>query len=322
MFHSRALTFFSSLVWFCASAPAYAQSVPAGTIITGAAEAEFDTPSGRQTITSNAAQVQVAEVLSVAVTSIDQGPIAVQSGGAVLSFELTNTGNGNEAFTLTANPAVNGNDFDMTVEIIAADSNGNGVFDPGVDIGFTGPEQTTPLAPGETRLIFVRTSVPPSASSNQSSRLELRAEPATGGGPAGTVYAGQGDGGVDAVATDYAATGAATGAVTTAQNSLQLLKSASVQDPFGGTSAIPGSVITYTIDAELVGTGSISNLEVTDQIPAGTVYLPGSLALDGTALSDATGDDAGDADGSRIAVSIPSLIAGPTRSITFRVEIQ
>ena len=47
---------------------------------------------------------------------------------AVLRYKITNTGNGPEAFTLTANPAVTGNAFNTTVTGLAIDVNGNGVL--------------------------------------------------------------------------------------------------------------------------------------------------------------------------------------------------
>ena len=51
----------------------------------------------------------------------------------MLTFKITNTGNGPEAFDLTADPAVSGNDFDVTIDGLAIDTNNNGVYDPGVD---------------------------------------------------------------------------------------------------------------------------------------------------------------------------------------------
>jgi len=61
---------------------------------------------------------------------------------------------------------------------------------------------------------------------------------------------------------------------------------------------------------------------ITDVIPAGTTYAPGTLALDGSTLSDAADGDAGrasDADG--INVSLGTVAGGTTRNVTFDVVI-
>ena len=62
---------------------------------------------------------------------------------------MTKTGNGPEAFALTPNTAVAGNDFEVLVESIAVDTNGNGVYDPGVDEILTAPQALEPLAADE-----------------------------------------------------------------------------------------------------------------------------------------------------------------------------
>jgi len=95
-----------------------------------------------------------------------------------------------------------------------------------------------------------------------------------------------------------------------------------VRDPFGGTSAVPGSVATFTIEARVSGSGNVGNLVVTDAIPAGTTYVPGTLTLDAGALSDAADADAGTAsDASGISVTLGSVAAGSNRSVTFDVTV-
>ncbi len=61
---------------------------------------------------------------------------------------------------LAASPAVAGNDFDTVVETIAIDSNGNGTYDPGVDVILTSPETTPELAADEAVTVFVIITVP------------------------------------------------------------------------------------------------------------------------------------------------------------------
>ena len=136
-------------------ATAHAAGVAAGTMIENTAQASYTTGSGEETVTSNTVTLKVDELLDVTVTSLNSGPIAAAPGSQVLAFELTNTGNGPEAFTLLANPAVAGNDFDTVIEAIAIDSNDNGTYEEGVDAILTSPSTTTVLAADANLTVLV-----------------------------------------------------------------------------------------------------------------------------------------------------------------------
>ena len=309
-------------VLFTLSAPALADGVDAGTLIENTASATYEDGDGPQTVDSNTVVVRVDELLDVTVTSLDSGPIGGAPGEAVLTFEITNQGNGPEAFELTANPAVAGNDFDTKVTAIAVDTNGNGVYDPGVDEILTGPETTDVLAADETLTVFVIVEVPVGASDGEATEVELTADAVTGTGAPGTVFAGQGVDGGDAVTGSTSATASSNGAIVVGITTVDLDKSVTLIDPFGGTSAVPGSIATFTINATVAGSGSVDDLVVTDAIPNGTTYVAGSLALDGAGLTDASGDDAGEAsDASGISVDLGTVNGGTVRAITFDVTI-
>ena len=255
-------------------------------------------------------------------TSLNSGPVAAVPGEAVLTFEVTNQGNGPEAFELLADPAVAGNDFDTVVESIAVDTNGNGTYDPGVDQVLTGPETTEILDPDQTLTVFVIVTVPDGVTDDQESDVELTANAVTGTGAPGTSFDGQGVGGGDAIVGTTGASASALGELVVGITSVDLAKSATIVDPFGGTSAVPGSVVTFTITANVAGTGSVDGLIVTDAIPDGTTYAAGTLALDGNTLTDAAGDDAGEAsDAAGITVDLGTVAGGTSQSITFEVTI-
>src|SRR5690349_9986811 len=114
------------------STPALAAGIAAGTFIENTASATYTTGSTTETVDSNTVTILVDELLDVTVSSLDASAIPLGSGNSVLSFELTNTGNGPEAFEVTPDPAVSGDDFDPTISLIAWDSNGNNVYDPGI----------------------------------------------------------------------------------------------------------------------------------------------------------------------------------------------
>ena len=54
---------------------------------------------------------------------------------------------------------------------------------------------------------------------------------------------------------------------------------ASVLDPQGGSVLMPGSVMTYQIDVVLTGSGTATNLVITDPLPANTTYLANNITV-------------------------------------------
>ena len=301
--------------------PAHAGGVKAGTLIENTASATYDGGAGPVTIPSNTITVKVDELLDVTVTSRDSGPVSAAPGSAVLTFELTNTGNGPEAYTLTANPAVAGNDFDTTVNGIAVDTNGNGVYDPGVDQMLTGPATTAAIAADASLTVFVLVTIPGGVADGDQSDVSLLAEAVTGTGAPGTAFAGQGAGGGNAIVGSTGANATATGSLSVGITDVDLIKSATVRDPFGGTGIVPGATITYAIRAEVRGRGSVSDLVVTDAAPADTTYVAGSLKLDGATLTDAADADAGRSGTSGISVDLGTVSGGSSRTVTFQVTI-
>ncbi|WP_128892437.1 DUF11 domain-containing protein [Erythrobacter sp. HKB08] len=309
------------LVASLVSTPALAEGVDAGTIISNTATATYTTPDGETTVDSNTVDLSVDELLDVTVTTLDSGPVGTAPGQAVLTFEVTNTGNGPEAFELTAEPVVAGNDFDTTVVAIAVDTNGNGVYDDGIDEILTAPETTSVLDADAAITVFVVVTVPADAADTQESTVQLTAAAATGTGAPGTVFDGQGESGVDAVVGATGASATADSSLVVGITTVSLVKTADVADPFGGTTVVPGSIVTYTITASVDGSGSVDDLVVTDAYPAGTSYTAGTLTLDGTSLTDATGDDAGEADAAGISVDLGTVAGGSSAVVTFQVEI-
>lgn len=308
------------------STSAYAAGTIAGTDIINVAQATYDGPSGGTpvTIDSNIVTIKVDELLDVTVVSSDPGDVATSpaSTGQVTTYQITNTGNGSEGFTLSADTAKPGDEFDTTFEQIVLDTNGNGVYDPGVDTIYSPGTNDPVLAPDESATVFILSTIPASASDGDRAEIELSAVAKTGSGTPGDVFAGQGDGGGDAVVGSTGANGEASGFFLVHTAQITLVKSATIVDPFGGSEAVPGAVIAYQLVATTTGTGNLTNLAITDDVPTDTTYKAGSITLDGAAQSDATGDgDAGSYNGSAIAVALGTVPGGQTRTITFQVII-
>lgn len=303
-----------------ASSPAMAAGVTAGTLIENTASASYNTGNTSKTIESNKVTIKIDEVLDVAVASLDSGAVPI-SASNVLAFSVTNTGNGPEAFTLTADPAVAGNQFDATVTNLAIDTNNNGVYDAGVDTIVANGGESSSIDADSTLKVFVLVSSPSGVSDGQSSQVKLTAAATTGTGAPGTTFPGAGTDGSDAVVGSSGATDNAQGALVASVATVALVKSATVADPFGGSQAVPGATITYEIVATVSGSGSINSLTITDAIPASTTYQPGSLKLGTTALTDAADSDAGSASVAGISVDTGTIAAGTSRTVKFDVKV-
>ena len=270
---------------------------------------------------SNTVTVRVDELLDVAVAGLATTPVATGSATTALPYQITNTGNGPEAFNLTANPTVTGNDFDAVVQGIAVDTNGNGVYDPGIDQILTAGTPTAALAPDTALTVFVLVNLPAGATDADTSQIRLTAEATTGTGPAGTVFATQGVGGGDAVVGTSTGRDDGLDSIIATLATVSLAKTAAIADPFGGTESVPGAIITYSLVATVAGTGTANALRITDVIPTGTTYQPGTLRLQGSALTDAADPDAGTASAAGIDVQLGNLAGGATRTVQFNVRI-
>jgi uncharacterized repeat protein (TIGR01451 family) len=308
----------SALIAFAASA-ANAGGVPAGSLIENTASASYNTGGPTQTLDSNTVTLKVDELLDVAVASKDAGAMTV-SDSAVLSFTVTNTGNGPEAFVLTADPNVAGNDFNTTVDKLAIDSNNNGVYDDGIDAVLANGATSPSLDPDTPLTVFVLVNSP-GAPDGSTSEVNLLAEAETGTGLPGTVFAGAGEGGGAAVVGSTGGDEEARGSLIASAISVSLSKTATISDPFGGSQPVPGARITFQIVASTRGSGSVNDLVVSDAIPASTSYSANSLTLDGGSLTDLDDSDAGSASSSGISVNLGTTTAGSDHTIKFDVIV-
>lgn len=93
---------------------------------------------------------------------------------------------------------------------------------------------------------------------------------------------------------------------TAASADVELNKTVTVIDTLSGTDPHAGATLRYQIEVVISGATNISNLVITDPIPASTTYSPATLSLNGVAQTD-SGDaptDFSEFDGSRIVVDL------------------
>jgi len=305
-------------------ARAQAEGTPAGAQIQNVARATYDRPDGTPTsVDSNAVVLTVDELLDVTVSWADPADVGTAAGATaqLLRFTVTNGGNGTERYALSTVETGGGDDFNPAVTSIILDTNGNGAYDAGVDTVYVAGTNDPELDADASIGVFVLSTIAAGATDGQRGRIDLNAAAVTGTGAPGASFAGQGQGGGDAVVGATGAQAEDDGYYVVAGATLTFVKSASVLDPYNGTTITPGAIVTYTLTATVGGTGSLANLRVSDPIPAETTYEAGSITLDGTPLTDAADGDAGRLNGSDIEVALGTVAGGTAHVISFKVKI-
>lgn len=327
-FNFRPLFFAGLLFIFTITLPSTAGAVgtPAGTLIENQASVSYIVDAATYSADSPLILLPVDEVLGSTLTWQDAANVAVLSPDTdkVLTYLLTNIGNGTETFELNADNAVGGDTFDPTTTRIYLDTDGDGVFSVGDTLYVLGTNDPV-LAPDASIAIFIVNNIPSGLLAGDLGSVSLSRTSTTGSGVVGTNLLGAGDGGVDAII------GASGGSLTTtatyviAAVIITATKTQTILDPFGGVLTMPGSVITYTIIVTASGTGTATGVVFTDPIPANTTYNLNTLSLNSTPLSDAGGDDQGDVNATTpgvITVTLGDMTSlSPTQTITFEVTI-
>jgi len=315
-----------SLTLGLASNQASAVGVQAGQSITNTATVDYTVGTVTSTSSSNTTTLVVAEILNVTVTAQTPSvPVSPGQTAQAIRYRVDNTGNGPEAFHLVLNSNVTGDNFDP---VAASPSiyldNGDGVFGAG-DVPYVAGSNDPQLNPDAFAIVFVVHNIPTSVTDNQTGRVTLSASARTGTGAPGTVFAGQGVAGTDAVVGTTGATATTLAdylvqAVTVTANKTQV-----VLDQFGGNRPVPDAKITYTVKVDAVGSGTATGMVFSDVIPPNTTYVAGTLKLNGTALTDGVDADAGEFDtapNNHVHVTLGNLTqAGGTQTIDFAVTI-
>lgn len=300
---------------------ASAAGTNAGTVIESNATVTYTSGSFTGSISSNTASVRVDELLNLAVAIPAPNTVLPGQVTTPLTFVITNTGNGPEPVILRGVSTLAGSEFDITVERVVIDSNGNGAYDPGIDEELPAATQTPAILPDSSLKLFVLARMPSQTRDGQSSNFRLTVAAATGTGAPGTILANKGEGGSDAVIGISGGEGSATVSLVASLATVTLTKSATVRDQYGGSQPIPGATISYRLAAAVAGSGQVQDLVLSDSVPAGASYVPGSLKLDDVALTDAADGDAGSGGPAGIAAKIPTVAAGTTRVVSFDVKI-
>jgi uncharacterized repeat protein (TIGR01451 family) len=325
-FAASAALFAALAVGFLPAA-VHAVGTAAGTNIQNAATVDYSIGGTPASTISNTTSLLVAETVNVAVAL--QSPTMAVAAGATnqaLLFLVTNSGNGPETFALTGDSVLVGDDFDPVpaTPFIYFDTDGSGDLSLADTPYVAGGNDPLLAADGSITVILVN-DIPAAVPDGDLGRSELRATAATGTGAPGTLLAGQGLGGVDAVIGTSGGQAAVFGVYLVGDIQISAVKSQAVSDQFGGARPIPGATITYQIVVTASGTGIALGAAFNDAIPADTTYVAGSASLNGTGLTDPADADAGTfvtSPAPAVAVALGDLTAasGP-QTIVFSVTI-
>ncbi len=275
---------------------AEALGVVAGTQIENTAQVSYTIGGTSVSTASNTVALTVAEVLDVVVT-LQSATTSVSPGATdqVLVYRVTNTGNASEGFRLALTSVLGGDEFDPlpAAPAVYFDTDGSGAL-TAADTPYTPGANDPVLAPDGFVTVLAVHDIPSGLANGARGFARLEVAALTGTGAPGTVFAGQGAGGTDAVVGTSGADGEATGQYVVADITLAAVKSATVTDPFGGSRPVPGARIRYQIVVTATGSGVATGVSFLDPIPANTSFVPGSITLNGNPLTDSTADaDAG-----------------------------
>ena len=342
-----------------AATPAYAAGTAANSTITNSVTVNFQVGGVAQTAVSASNTFTVDRKVNVTVAEVGSTTTSVSPGqlAAVTAFTVTNLSNATLDFALAAAQQTGGagahsntDNFDATNVQIYVDTNSNGVYNAGTDTLVTYLDE---LAADTSRTVFVVSDIPIARVNNDVAAVTLTATGREGAGvgsmgAALTQTAGaDSQNTMDTVFADGAgATDASRDAAFSAKDDYTVLAAALtatktsrvISDPFNllvNPKAIPGAVVEYCIAvANAAGGASATSVTLGDILPAATTYQASSIKLngtvtgvtcnaDGTAVTDAADVDAGAYDSPTTTVSgtIPTVAAGATRTLVFRVTI-
>ena len=289
----------------------------AGTQIKNLATVTYqDTNGNTYSAQSNEAIITVKQVYSAEVGT-DTTKTAAPGQVVYIQHTLTNTGNGEDSYTVKAgNDTTISDQFDSSSIKVYLDSNGNGLADPG-EQEVTASTPLT-LAAGESVPLVIAVNIPNNVSANDTIGVKLDVTAASGQ----TVTDTSTSKGTDTL------DGTNQTLITVTSNAVLNFTKSAVLDA-------AKNQITYTLSVTNTGNTAAADVKLYDALPTGTTYVSSSasglLTSNGdtlpasTTLSESTlGVDLnkdGDAVDSLPGISATdsSLAPGATTSVTFKV---
>ena len=324
------------------SSPAFAAQTVAGTTITNTVSVAYKVGGVTQPSLSASDTFTVDRKVNLTVVEEGTATTEVSPGelAAVTTFLISNQSNAPIDIALAASNLA-GDDFSVSNFKLYADTDNDGSYTAGTDLQITYLDQ---IAPETTNLrVFVLADVPLGGTTAQVANIRLTgtAAEATAAGSLGAVIAqstGANTAGVDTVFADSNANGnVARDGIDFAQDSYTIFTAALtalktsriVSDPLNGTTnpkMIPGATVEYCIAVSSASGGAAATaVAISDTLPGTTTYESAfGVKVDGTVTGstcNADGAIAGAHAAGVVTGTIPSVAAGETRTVLFRVTI-
>jgi uncharacterized repeat protein (TIGR01451 family) len=330
----RTLTYLAITLALLAPGRAAAVGTPSGTVVTNTATANYQIGGMPQTAVSGSSGFTVDTKVNLTVTRNADATVTPGAANQALVFLVTNLGNAPQRYDLTVVSRLT-DSFDMNNVRVYRDDNASGVLDAG-DTLYAGPATFGDIAADGALRLLVVADTPSGQPDGAAAVYDLLAATVVSGGTATVVQTtGPNTAGVDVVFTDPAGSAAgdsardgrhsAFGTYTVSIAVVNLGKAVAVIDQLGGSNAVAGATLRYTLTVTVSGSGTANSVVVRDPFPANTTYAAGTLHLNGTMLTDAADADAGDAGFTlpgEVTVNLGSLTAAsPAQTIVFDVWI-
>jgi len=257
----------------------FSKGVSAGTVITNVAKLSYNISGLGFKASSNTVINIVDQVVDFDIICQESTNLLVEGGqkAVALTFKLTNVGNGTDKFTLFHETNASSN-FSVSNPLIYIDSNKNGIF----DIAKDKQVKDVNLSEDAQATLFIVSDIPKKALPTGSiSTNGIHAVSALVDGLSyaqskniGSYFVVNGvTAGMDKAFCGYEI------------HSMQLLLKKS--STLSSDKLFTGTTIHYKIKVSVLGTGTINNVVINDNIPKKTSYIPNSLKLNDKSLSDA-----------------------------------
>lgn len=330
---------------------ANAAGTASGTVITNTATATYGVGTLTGLTATGSTNITVDNKVNVTVTKNADATVTPSSTNQALIFVVTNTGNTTQRYALSV---VNSAGIAMDNVRIYRDNGSTANAWDASDTLYSDASTFGNVAADGTLNILIVADTPGTATDGQTADYSLVATTVDAGTTTVTTQtSGANTSGVDVVFGDIAGSASgdaakdgkhsASGRYTVSSLSVSVAKSVYVySDPSTGVNdgtagsnytdctvcpkAIPGATLRYTVTTTVTGSGTALNVVITDPIPTNTTYTAGTLKLNGTLLSDTSGNDAGDVGGTTagtVTVNLGPLTsaAADLKTITFDVTI-
>lgn len=341
----------SILALTAVASPALAAGTQSGSTITNTVTVNYKVGGVSQTAqqASNSFTVDRKVNLTVAETGSTTTQVSPGQTSAVTAFTVTNTSNDTLDFGLAVSQLSGGtaahggtDDFDVSNVKLYIDVNGDGLLDGGDTLISGG--YLDEVAPDASVKVLVVSDIPSTRVTGDVAGVRLTAT-AEAGGSAGsqgavlTETSGANTAGVDTVFADANTANGNTARdgkdfagddYTVLAAALTAVKSSKViSDPQNGTTnpkAIPGAIIQYCIAiSNASGSGTATNIVVTDPVPSGLTYVASSIRLngtvDGSGVCQLDGTAGGTFASNTVNAPLTDISAGQTRTVVFQTTV-